>query len=263
MNRRLNVAIACTVAVCLAMSQVFPLRASSGADASHSEVLRRFLVSGPPMVRSYVTHRILVATAQNGKMEATLEAIARFENGRFSYEIVRETGSAILRNYVLQRALEEERRTINEGRTGEAALSPANYRFTPGRVDAEGLARISITPHAPAAMLLDGEIHLDHTGQLVAIEGRLSQPPSFWTPSVNIERRYAQIAGYRVPDLMRSRAQVRVVGTGMFEMRYIYRQINGREVSGRRDDRPVAPIPRGPHIIPANHVRGEPLRKRS
>ena len=189
-------------------------------------------------------------------MRATLEAVVRLENGRFSYEIASERGSSILRTFVLERALEEERRTINEGRTGEAALTEANYRFTPGGADAEGLLLVGIMPHTPAPMLLEGRVRLDSAGALVAVEGRLSQLPSFWTRRVDIERRYAQVAGYRVPTLMHSRAEVRVAGTGTFDMRYSYHEINGRIVGVSPDDDPIAPIRRPPHIVPANHVGG-------
>jgi hypothetical protein len=251
---------------CAGISCVAALTMATVAAASidQKETVRRFLESGPPLVQSYEARRTLEATAENGRMRATLEATVKLQDGRFTYQIVSESGSAILRNYVLERALEEERKTINEGRSGEAALTTTNYRFTPAGIGADGLVQIGMTPHAPAAMLLDGRVLVEPTGELVAVEGKLSQSPSFWTLQVDIERHYAQVAGYRVPNLMRSRARVRVVGTGTFEMRYAYRQINGRMVGGGEYGNPVAPIQRGPHIIPATY-RGsvESMRTRS
>jgi hypothetical protein len=63
------------------------------------------------------------------------------------------------------------------------------------------------------------------------IEGQLSDTPSWWTRRVDIDRRYSQINGVRVPIQMASRADIRVVGDSRFLMTYTYTMINGRGVS--------------------------------
>ena len=83
-------------------------------------------------------------------------------------------------------------------------------------------------------MLIDGAMTLARdSGELLSIEGRLVKSPSFWTRQVHVTRRYARIAGIRVPVAMESRAKVLVMGASTFDMSYRYLSINGAPVAGQ------------------------------
>ena len=80
-------------------------------------------------------------------------------------------------------------------------------------------------------MLLNGTVTVKReNGDVVRIEGSLSEPPSWWTRHVDVVRTYARIAGVRVAVGMSSHADVRVAGDASFSMSYDYTMINGRQI---------------------------------
>ncbi len=200
-----------------------------------SAALERFFQSDRPPLLSYRAHRLLEASTRGGKLSGSLEALTeRDENGHFSFEVLDQRGSGLIRQRVLMAALREEERMDNE-KADEAALSAANYAFTV-IASTDPLVRIDISPHRTSTRLVTGSIFVTpEEGDLIRVEGRLSKAPSFWTRSVDIVRKYERIAGVRVPVEMRSTADVRFVGTSTFSMTYEYISINGNTIapSGR------------------------------
>ena len=80
-------------------------------------------------------------------------------------------------------------------------------------------------------LLVDGSIYLNpDDGELVRMEGQLSKTPSFWTRRVEIVRWYQRIAGFRMPTVLESVANVRIAGVSTFRMTYQYESINGQRV---------------------------------
>jgi hypothetical protein len=205
-------------------------------DADHPTV-ERFLSSDSPPLISYRARRVLEASTRSGKLSASLEVwTSRDDAGRFFFEVIRTTGSGLIRQHVLLPALEEEQRIENQRTGEEAALSRLNYAFTVSGGAADPLVRIEITPHRASTFLLTGAIFVTpDTADLVRVEGRLSKRPSFWTRSVTIMRRYERIQGVRVPVEMRSMADIRLVGASSFSMNYKYEMINGERVGDAAD----------------------------
>ena len=153
------------------------------------------------------------------------------------YEIVAQGGSSAVRKRALIAALDGEVKARRDGDAARAALVPANYEFT--TADAPGdVLRVTLKPKRNDAMLIDGAMTLARdSGELLSIEGRLVKSPSFWTRQVHVTRRYARIAGVRVPVAMESRARSWSSGASTFDMSYRYLSINGA---------PVAPASRMP-----------------
>lgn len=200
---------------------------SSQADAA---LIERFLQSGRPELKSYAARRLLTASTMGGRMQARLEAWTYLDpDGTFRFDIIHEEGSALIRDRVLVAALETERRSRRRQAVHQAALTRANYHFEVAAPAADGLVMIRLLPRRRSAMLLEGSVlaHRD-SGDLVRIDGRLSEPPSWWTEAVDIVRRYARIRGVRVPIEMVSRAEVRLAGASSFSMSYHYTMINGQ-----------------------------------
>jgi hypothetical protein len=113
----------------------------------------------------------------------------------------------------------------------QIALNLQNYEFKRGEHDDGGLVRVGIRPKRRAPMLVEGSIFLTESdADLVRVEGSLVKRPSFWTRRVDVVRRYARIAGVRVPISMTSRADVLLVGQSSFSMDYRYLEINGQAV---------------------------------
>jgi hypothetical protein len=153
------------------------------------------------------------------------------ESGAFRYDVTSERGSSTIRERVLKAVLRDEAALWQRGDPARLALTGENYRF-----DWDGTAdgpetRIRITPFRKDALLVVGAMFLAHSdGDLLRIEGRLAKNPSFWTNRVEVTRRYARLAGVRVPIATESIAHVRLAGRSEFSMTYEYESINGQPV---------------------------------
>jgi len=205
------------------------LRATADGPTANSEAISRFLQSDRPALTSYRARRHLEASTLGGKISASLDAWTTLaSDGSFNFEIITESGSELIRGRVLRAALMEEQRARQAKELDAAALTPTNYELRTGG-STDNLLRIELTPRRRSQMLIVGAVLVTpDDADLVRVEGSLARRPSFWTRQVDIARRYARIAGVRVPVEMRSRADVRIVGESTFAMTYDYASINGR-----------------------------------
>ena len=215
--------------VALAAASAGSLTAFSQAPAS---VLQRYLARAlePPV--EYRALRHLEATNQHFHAHGWLEAWTEYDRARgFRYEVTAEGGSGYIRNHVLRAALDGERNMWAANEPQRASITLDNYTFEGGLGTADDLVALGIKPRRRDVLLIDGTIYVCvDDGDLRRVEGRLSKPPSFWTRSVDISRRYERIAGVRVPVSFESTAQVRIAGRSTFTMTYRYDTINGRKI---------------------------------
>jgi hypothetical protein len=214
----------------LAMTTWSPRAEGVSADAPHPEdaVVARFTHPTTPRLVSYRALR---------RLKAELDAWTTLDAaGRFSYEVVREDGSDLVRARVLREALNTERDNYAPGHAGRMELVPANYEFHPqGRIGGD-LVEIALQPRRTTPLLLRGVATIQaSTGDVVRIEGSPSESPSWWTRQVDIVQRYDRIGGVQVPVEISSTATVRIAGTSTFQMLYQYESVNGRAVSGARE----------------------------
>ena len=198
------------------------------ASPTDEELVDRFLRSDRPALTSYRAYRRLEASTRGGKMTAWLETWTSLDaDGTFHFEVVRESGSELIRNRVLRKALETEQGVANDREASQVRLTRDNYDFQMG-ADEGDLATIGLLPRRSSPMLLNGTVTVTRPdGDVVRIGGRLSETPSWWTRRVDIVQRYARVNGVRVPVEMSSRADVRVAGDSTFLMTYRYVTING------------------------------------
>lgn len=209
----------------VAGSAVLPAREVPAADNSIAN-----LRADQPL-KQYRAYRRMHAATEKGKHEAWMEAWTELDNGRFSYEIVSERGSEMVRGKVLRSMLQREMELVNSGNTAKGDLTPANYEFTDAGRDTDGARVVQMKPKRNDVLLVDGRAVLNDGGDLVRVEGRLSKNPSFWTSLVNIVRRYARIGGVRVPVATETTAKVKLIGTSRMQVLYDYQSINGMPVA--------------------------------
>ena len=228
----------CLAACCLAMTvaQCHPLASSTPAARSEvdlaPDIVERFLHSGEPRVTSYRALRHLEASTRGGRMSAALDAWTELSpDGTFRFEIVTESGSALIRKRVLVAALMAEQQSRNRRETDAVELTSANYEFQVGPGPELGQLTLGLSPKRKSPMLIRGSaIIAAGDADLVRVEGRLAASPSFWTRQVDIVRRYSRLGGVRVPVEMRSLAKVRMVGPSSFSMTYEYAMLNGMDL---------------------------------
>jgi hypothetical protein len=194
-------------------------------------ILQRFLALDDPTPSQYRALRHLEARNDKFEKSAWMDVWTEGDASGFRYDVVAEDGSDYIRSKVLRATLDLERRMWATGEPDKAAVSPANYEFEESGANADGLTSLTVKPRRKDMLLVDGSIYLNaDDGELVRMEGRLSKPPSFWTKRVEIVRRYQRIAGFRMPTVLESVANVRVAGPSTFRMSYEYETINGQRV---------------------------------
>jgi hypothetical protein len=201
---------------------------------SPDDTVTRFLESGRPPLTAYRARRHLAATSRGGKLTAQLDAWTTLSpSGAFSFEIIQESGSGLLRQRVLRAALLEEQENHEDRRLGESDFTPDNYEFLLDEKDPrDGLVRIGLAPRRKSQLLISGAAYVRREdADLVTIQGVLSKRPSFWTRKVEMTRHYARITGVRVPIEVRLDADVLLVGDSSFAMTYQYAAINGRQIA--------------------------------
>ena len=211
----------------IAGSAVLPAREA----AAVANPLSAFFSRHDQPLKQYRAFRRMHAASEKGNHEAWMEAWTELKDGRFSYQIVSERGSDMVRGKVLRAVLEREEELVNSGNTEKGELTQDNYEFAEVGRDSDGAHVVEIKPKRKDVLLVDGKAVLNDGGELVRVEGRLSKNPSFWTSLVNIVRRYARIGGVRVPVATETSAKVKFVGASQLEMTYHYETINGRPVS--------------------------------
>jgi len=180
-------------------------------------------------LRSYVAIRRLESVNDRHNKSAWLVARTSLQDGTFTWTVLAEGGSELIRNRVLRETLEKEAEVHREGLSRRGGLTDENYMFFPP-LPAEGGSRVAIEPRKREDMLIKGEMLLSPEGTLLCIEGDLVKRPSFWTKSVHPVRQYGRVDGTHVPLRLDIEAQVRLVGTSRLSMTYQYLEINGRAV---------------------------------
>jgi hypothetical protein len=218
-----------SITFALGPSPVADSRATAAGDPDAAAALGRFLAR-PARVHEYVASRRLEASGwgHHGWLDAdTSFTIA----SGLSYEVTSEGGSGYIRARVLRSLLDAERDLIARGDGLAAALSAANYRFTPEGIDDEGLAVIRLLPLRKETALIAGRMLLTpDTGDLVRVEGRLSRNPSFWVSRASIVRSHRRIDGAVMPVSLDTTAHLRLLGSSALRMTYEYSRIDERQV---------------------------------
>jgi hypothetical protein len=139
-----------------------------------------------------------------------------------SFRIVKESGSKILLDKVLKRAVESEREAQQEKES--TALAPANYSFhLAGSENLDGrLAYVlDVKPLTASKFLYKGKIWVDATEfALLKIEAEPAKNPSFWITHTRIHETFAKTGDFWLPERNRSETKVRIGGTAVFMIDY-------------------------------------------
>ncbi len=155
----------------------------------------------------------------NAKMDVEVDYTAA--SGK-SFHIVSQSGSRLLCDKVLKRAVESEKEAQqNESAT---ALTPANYRFKlegQDSVDGRPAYILDVAPIAPSKFLYKGKVWVDARDFAVTrIEATPAKNPSFWISQTLIHFTTARTGGFWLPQNNRSQTKVRVGGTAVFTIDY-------------------------------------------
>jgi len=119
-----------------------------------------------------------------------------------SYVIVSQIGSALMRDFVLNAILENEKHLNQPGVREGAWITSANYemKLKPGgtqQLDGRDCLILALTPKRKASWLIEGSLWVDaKDGSIVQLEGTASKNSSLVTGPTQLVRQYANISGY-------------------------------------------------------------------
>lgn len=139
-----------------------------------------------------------------------------------SFRIVSESGSRLLCDKVLKRALESEIEASRD--RGLTALNEANYRFR--LLGKESLAdrpayMLDVQPLTASKFLFRGKIWVDAADfAVVKMETEPAKNPSFWIARTLIHYSGAKFGGFWLPRQVRTETKVRIGGTAILTIDY-------------------------------------------
>jgi len=214
---------------------LWPARANTPAPASlplaqilalmehHNQIQREELKHYSAVRRYHVEYRGLA------NLEAGMEVEIDFNatSGK-SFRIVSQSGSKILGEKVLKRAMDSEKEASEDG--GATALSPANYRFQlqgSESVDGRPAYILSVEPLRESKFLYRGKVWVDAIDFAVAkVEAAPAKNPSFWISRTLIRYTSAKTGSFWLPQRSRSESRIRIGGTAVLTIDYGTYQIN-------------------------------------
>ena len=214
---------------------LWPARANTPAPASlpfaqilalmehHDQIQREGLKHYRAVRQYHVEYRGLA------NLEARMEAEIDFDatSGK-SFRIMSQSGSKILGEKVLKRAMDSEKEASEDGRA--TALTPANYRFQllgSESLDGRPAYILSVEPLKESKFLYRGKIWVDAADFAVAkIEAAPAKNPSFWISRTLIRYTSAKTGDFWLPQRSRSETKVRIGGTAVLTIDYGTYQIN-------------------------------------
>lgn len=139
-----------------------------------------------------------------------------------SFRIVSQSGSKLLCDKVLKRAIDSEKEAAQD--KAQTALSEANYKFSlDGSENLEGRPayKLDVEPIKESKFLYRGKIWVDATDFAVKkIEVEPSKNPSFWISRTQIKNSNAKTGDFWLPQHLRSETKVRIGGTAVLTIDY-------------------------------------------
>jgi len=139
-----------------------------------------------------------------------------------SFRIVSQSGSKILCEKVLKRAVDSEKEAAQD--RAATALNEKNYRFqlagsdtVPGRP----AYILGVDPLTEGKFLYRGKVWVDAEDfAVVKLDTEPAKNPSFWISHVSIHSTSAKVGGFWLPAQLRSETKVRIGGTAVLTIDY-------------------------------------------
>jgi hypothetical protein len=170
-------------------------------------------------LRHYAVEYRGFATTIDAKMDVEVSYDAA--TGK-SLQIISQSGSHLLCEKVLKRALDSEKEAMQNKES--TALSETNYRFhLAGNDNVAGRPAyiLDVEPVTASKFLFRGKVWVDAADfAVVKMETEPAKSPSFWIARTLIHYTGAKTGGFWLPQLVRSETKVRIGGTAVLTIDY-------------------------------------------
>jgi len=162
--------------------------------------------------------------------EMTVKTTYRPATGK-SYDIVSESGSSVLRKFVLHTILDNEKQLNQPGTREGSWFVSANYDMklkmpTTQQIDGRDCYVLAISPKRKATFLITGTMWVDaKDGTIVQVEGQSSKSPSMFTGPTQMARQYENIEGFAEATHARAESNSSLFGQTVVKIDYSDYQI--------------------------------------
>jgi hypothetical protein len=188
-------------------------------------------VAGYTVTEHYAVFR------SNDEIHPAAEMIVRTtyeRNSGKSYMIVSQSGSAVMRNLVLNTILDNEKQMNRPGIRESAWITSANYEMKLERIGTEPLdgrecLLLTLIPKRKAPYLFEGTLWVDSKdGSIVQLQGTASKNSSMVTGPTQVVRQYANIGGFSEATHVRAVSNSSMFGETIVKIDYQDYQIQLR-----------------------------------
>ena len=167
--------------------------------------------------------------------EMTVKTTYRRETGK-SYQILSQSGSALVRRLGLDPLLDREKDINLPGNVSRAWITSANYnmQLRPGTQMLGGreCLEFSITPKQKAPNLIVGNLWVNTTDYTIAkLEGVASKSPSVFAGETHMMREYADVDGFSMATHARAESSTFLYGRTVVTIDYSGYHIDLRQGS--------------------------------
>ena len=165
--------------------------------------------------------------------EMTVKTDYQRDTGK-NYTILSQSGSDVLRKFVLNSILESEKRINQPGVREGSWLTSANYEMklkpgSPQRINGRDCYVLSINPRRKATNLIAGTLWVDTKDEsIVQIEGTASKSVSVFTGPTQVMRQYDLVDGFSEATHARATSSSFMFGPTVVTIDYSDYQIQTR-----------------------------------
>lgn len=165
--------------------------------------------------------------------EMTVKTTYREDTGK-SYTIVSESGSELIRKFVLGAILDNEKRLNQPGIREGAWFTSANYemKLKPGGnqpVDGRNCIVLALTPRRKTPYLIEGTLWVDSKdGSIVQVQGTAAKSSSLLTGPTQMVRQYANVGGFSQATHVRAVSNSMMLGQTIVKIDYQNYQVQLR-----------------------------------
>ncbi|KAA6464465.1 hypothetical protein DYQ86_00360 [Acidobacteria bacterium AB60] len=222
------------VCVCLALGMAAPLPSQidegnviRGIDASVSAREENLL--GYTVTEHYSVYRS--KDTAHPAAEMTVKTTYRKDKGK-SYQVLRESGSELIRKQVLGRVLDSERVATAPANRVTALIDSANYNLhVKGAevVDGRPCIALTLVPRRAGQYLFQGDLWVDAQDySIVQLAGATVKSPSVLAGTTQVTRKYAMVDGFPMATHASATSSSWLLGQTVIDISYSGYQIERR-----------------------------------
>ena len=168
-------------------------------------------------LQSYTDQTLVMVELLDSSQRGAFELASSYAAPHtLTFQPIRYTGDAFVKNSVITRILQSEVDYVSKDDASRTALIPANYKFSyKGDEELNGrpVHVYQVKPHHKLDGLFKGRIYIDSsTGTLVRSEGTVVKSPSFFLRHIEFMQDYTDVGGYTLPVQLHTTAQASFVG---------------------------------------------------